>query len=207
MFSAQSTIGGIDSDSAGNKLTLEEDYREALERYQGYRDAAYALTWEELRHEVPSGCDLKVMPIGQSALVYWSAIRDIGFVNKRGNFDWGAIYQQVRNCPKRFDVAIWDGHTLCGMACGMASKGSSFVTVKWLERFRTDEATSGLRGLVAEIALTSADHYAAIIERKTVRLKNPLPGTEMLYSTLGFRSVDKDGRNVYLNRDVQNQTD
>lgn len=154
-----------------------------------------------MRHEVPSGCDLKVMPIDTRAMAYWSALRDMNYLNERANFDWLKIFQQVLNTPRRFDVAIWDGDTLCGMACGMASRGDAYVTVKWLERFRTD-SSHGLKGLIAEIALTSADHYAAIIGRSTVRLKNPLRGTENLYNALGFRDVQMDRGMKYLTRQV-----
>lgn len=174
-------------------------YADAQSRYQGYRDAAYAIAWGNLKDAVPSGVDLRLMPIEANALSYWSAIRDIGHVNEAGNFQWDQIFQQVRRTPRRFDIAIWDGGRLCGMACGMASRGHQHLTVKWLERFRTDSGP-GLRGMVAEIALTAADHYAAILGQENVRIKDPLPGTEHLYSALGFDTETRDKGRRYLSR-------
>lgn len=175
-------------------------YLDAISRYQGYRDAAYALTWEDLHQTMPSGCDLKVMPIDISALSYWQAIRDLGYANEVGDFPWADIFAQISNCPKRFDVAIWDGTSLVGMACGMASSGNKFVTVKWLERFRTD--SHNLKGRVAEVALTVADHYAAVIGREVVRIKNPMPGLVGFYGDLGFAQQVRVKGNLYLERKV-----
>lgn len=175
-------------------------YFDALNRYQGYRDAAYDLTWRDLHTQVPAECDLRLWPIDDKALTYWQAIKAVGALDPRGSFPWDEIYRQVRSCPRRFDIAIWDGLNLCGMACGMASRGPSFVTVKWIERFATD--TGGLRGMVAETALTAAEHYAFVLQRQHVRVKNPLPGTEHLYENLGFTTDVVLKGNHYLQRDV-----
>lgn len=182
----------------------DEAYLDALSRYQGYRDAAYARTWDELHKEVPAGCDLKLMPIDDRALGYWLAIQEFRFVNAEGNFPWSDIFQQVRRTPRRFDIAIWDGQALCGMACGMVSRGRMHLTVKWLERFRTDcmFESPGLKGFVAELALTAADHYAAILGCDAVRLKNPLSGTEKLYDALGFVTQERQNGHLYLVRNV-----
>lgn len=159
-------------------------YREAHSRYQGYRDAAFHLTWDCMRAKVP-GHDLQVWPIDSDALLFWETIiRPLGLTHPLGGFPWDEIFQQIRTTPRRFDVAIWDGPILCGMAAGKASRGSENVTVKWVERFAIP--SEPLRGVVALTALTAAEHYAKILGRQWLMIRNPLPGTAALYEELRF---------------------
>lgn len=175
-------------------------FAEAQSRYQGYRDAAFHLTWDEMRSVVPSGCDLRLMPIEERALSFWRAVHHLGHVHPSGGFPWDRIFYQVRSTPRRFDVAIWDGDILCGLCVGMASRGDSNITVKWVERLETHP--NALAGLVAEIALTAAEHYAKVLGKKSVRLKNPLPGTEGLYQSMRFSLVPTSKSTIYYERAV-----
>lgn len=175
-------------------------FQDAHSRYQGYRDAAFDLTWNQLHQAVPKGCDLRVMPIDPAALSFWQAIRHFGAVHESGGFPWDEIFRQVRSTPRRFDVAIWDGDILCGMAVGMASRGKHNVTVRWVERFKTHD--DKLAGYVALIALTAADHYARVLEKQVLRIKDPLPGTEGLYQALGFALVPTCKSTIYYERPV-----
>jgi len=185
----------------GSSVAFDRDpFLEAHSRYQGYRDAAFDQTWDELHKVVPTGCDLRVMPIDESALSFWHAIRHFKAVHAAGGFPWDEIFRQVRSTPRRFDVAIWDGDILCGMAVGMASKGNHFVTVKWIERFET--RPDNLAGMIAEIALTAAEHYARVLGKQHVRIKNPLPGTERLYQALRFSLVPSAKKTIYWERPV-----
>lgn len=179
-----------------------EAYFNALDRYQGFRDAAYDLTWSDLSRSVPSGSDLRIMPIDESALTFWRAIQHFNAVHPTGGFPWDEIFKQVYSTPKRFDIAIWDGSVLCGLCCGMASRGNQFVTLKWLERFETDR--NGLKGMIAEIAITAADHYAKIINRQYVRLKDPIPeAVKHVYAPLGFVLAEKRKGHIYYQRAVE----
>lgn len=189
------------SKAVWNNNLSHEAYHEAFHRYQGTRDAVYDLTWTALHAKVPTGCDLRVMPIDQAALSYWAALTRFGAIHPKGGFPWDEIFQQIRSTPKRFDVAIWDGQHLSGMACGMPSKGDSYVTVKWLEGFVSKDA--GLQGMIAETALTAAEHYAFLLGKKYVCIKQPLPGTEPLYRGLGFEQDTSKKRNQYYIREVE----
>jgi hypothetical protein len=179
-----------------------EAYHQAFDRYQGKRDAVFDLTWTDLRNKVPVGCDLKVMPINEAALSYWAALKRFDSLHPQGGFPWDEIYRQVHNKPKRFDVAIWDGQHLCGMACGMPSQGDFYLTVKWLEGFLSPNG-NGLKGMVAEIALTAAEHYAFLLEKKYVCIKHPLPGTTSLYRGFGFEQDTGKKRSKYYIREVK----
>jgi hypothetical protein len=177
-----------------------EAYIEAHSRYQGYRDAAFHLTWECMQPRLP-GVDLKVLPINELALHFWGEIiRPLGLTYEAGGFRWDQIFQQIRTTPRRFDVAIWDGSVLCGMAAGKASRGGENVTVKWLERFAIPSAP--LRGTLGLTALTAAESYAKIIERQWVMIRNPLPGAAPLYEKLGFELAPSRFGTPYYGRPV-----
>ncbi|WP_157057554.1 hypothetical protein [Loktanella sp. 3ANDIMAR09] len=89
---------------------------------------------------------------------------------------------------------------MSGMACGMPSRGDSYVTIKWLEGFASYDG--GLKGMVAETALTAAEHYAFLLGKKFVCIKQPLAGTEPLYRALGFEQDTSKKRNQYYIREV-----
>jgi len=162
---------------------------EAHKRYQGYRDAAFHLTWECMSQRV-DGADLRVLPIDANALAFWDQIvRHFGAVHSDGGFPWPDIYQQIRTTPRRFDIAIWAGPILCGMAAGKASRGNENVTIRWMERFELP--VTPLRGRVALTVLTAADHFAKIISRQYVMIKNPLPQACPLYESWGFSLAPK----------------
>lgn len=158
-------------------------FLEAHSRYQGFRDAAFHATWACVSRLVPQG-NLRVMPINREALSFWQAVRSFGFLDPRGGFPWDRIYDQLISTPRRFDVAIWSGSLLCGMAAGKASRGDENVTIKWMERFPIPD--DPLKSWVATTAFTAADHYAKILGRQYLMIRNPLPGTQALYQAHRF---------------------
>lgn len=183
-------------------MSAERDqFLEAHSRYQGYRDAAFDRTWEELHRSVPTDCDLRVMPIDGEALGFWQAIKSFGFVHPSGGFPWDDIFYQIHSTPRRFDIAIWDGPLLCGLGAGMASKGGENVTLRWVERFETP--SNHLKGFVLEAVITAADHYARILNRPRLLLRAPLPGTEARYvDGFGFSLAPRRFGAIYYQRDV-----
>jgi hypothetical protein len=145
-------------------------------------------------------CDLRILPFNSNALTFWKAIRHFEAVDPRGGFDWEDIRRLYYKLPRRFDVAIWDGEILCGLASGKASRHTENVTVCFMERFPIGE--SRLKGLVAETVVTAAESYAKIISRQWVRIKDPLPGTEVLYENLQFSLAPRRFGVTYYQRPV-----
>jgi hypothetical protein len=180
-------------------MSTPDDFRAAHSRYQGYRDAAFHLTWGCMAPRV-ANCDLRIMPFDDDALAFWSAIRHFGASHPSGGFSWGAIYAQYRSNPRRFDVAIWDGDVLCGLAAGKPSRGDENVTLNWIERFPTAHNTT--KGWVMTIALTAADHYARILGKRYLMVRNPLPGTESLYAEHQFELAGRRFGATYWSRPV-----
>lgn len=172
-------------------------YQEAESRYQGYRDAAYSMTWDHQQPLLP-GKDLKLFPFDSKTLGFWGALHYLGETLPEGGFQWPEIYDQFRSTPRRFEVAVWDGKILCGLALGNASRGKQLLTIKWIERFPITEG-----GWVTSVILTAADYYGAILGCKELRIRNPVPGTEQLYCRYGFALADTLRGATYWARPVR----
>ena len=83
----------------GSMAFDQQAFLDAHSRYQGYRDAAFDLTWDQMRKRVPEGCDLRVMAFDSDALTFWQAIRHFNAVHPQGGFPWDELYWQIRWCP------------------------------------------------------------------------------------------------------------
>lgn len=177
-------------------------YSEAIERYQGIRDAAYHLTWELWSQELNSdSIDLRLDEIDDGALqqaeTVWSSLPEKG---RPPIFLWREIVQQVRSTPRRFEMAIWNGSVLCGMVCGKASKGrngdDTNVTLRYLQG--APSTINPLRGHIAALSLDAASAYALALGKSKIYLKNPLDGVRPHYEKLGFTLANRRARGIYL---------
>ena len=90
-----------------------------------------------------------------------------------------------RNEPDRFEVAIWSGSILCGLALGKLRRG--YCSGNFLEG--SPVPRHPLRGKVLPAALTALTTYAAVAvvdKRRTIRLVDLDPDMIPRYSALGF---------------------
>lgn len=163
-----------------------EAYIEAHSRYQGYRDAAFHLTWEVWNNRLGPEMDLKIFPpysVEANALRFWELLWT-AFDKPTVTYKWDKIFGQILRTPRRLDAAIWSGPILCGLVAGMASRGNN-VTIRFLERWPGD--INPLRGRIAPIALDIADYYAKILGKQWVMIKDPEPKAVEIYENrLGF---------------------
>nr|WP_281722282.1 hypothetical protein [Nitrosomonas nitrosa] len=170
----------------------------AHSRYQGVRDAAYHVTWEKLS---PSCQNLKLWSIDDAALAfvdhYWRAG---GVSHPDGGFPWRAITEQFHSTPRRFEIAIWSGNTLCGMAFGLPSRGADNVTIRFIERYWF--SGNPLIGWIAPIVIDAADNYAKLLGKQWVKLKNPIIGAIPYYVALGFELAEPRLGATYYRRKV-----
>lgn len=177
-----------------------EAYLDAQQKYQGYRNACYEIAWETWRKEVPGDVDLRLFPIDERAVQFaemiWPRFSLEGF---SADFPWSRIYQQIRSTPRRFDISIWDGAILCGLAAGTSSRGQegcdTNVTIRFLERMGGD--INRLAGFIAAICLDAADAYAQVLGKRMIYLKNPSPMAIRRYECLGFSLVDRRAQGIY----------
>jgi len=180
-------------------------HEEAIRRYQGYRDYAMEAAWDKWNVQLKrGGVDLKLLPIDGSALQFWSSVWSICNPPGGVRFPWNTIYRRVRSTPRRFDLAIWDGSILCGLAVGVASRGKigqdTNLTMKFLERLGDPPIgppMNSIRGYVATIALDVAYAYAQTLDKKWLYLQEPLPGAVPKYEELGFSLVKTQKSRTY----------
>lgn len=188
-------------------------YSEAIERYQGVRDAAYHLTWELWSQQLNSASiDVRLGGVDDGALqqaeTVWSSLED---EDRPPIFPWREIVRQVRSIPRRFDMAIWIGSVLCGMVCGKASKGrkgddmghqddDTNVTLRFLQG--APSSINPLRGHIAAIFQDASSAYALALGKSKIYLKDPLDGVRPHYEKLGFTLANRRARGMYLVRNL-----
>lgn len=182
----------------------QDDYSDAHDRYAGYRDAAYEFTWAIWDGEARErGADLRLHPIDEAAVDQASVWPNMA-EHSVGGFPWDEIHRQVRSTPRRFEIAIWDGVLLCGLAIGMASRGKdgpdTNVTIRFLERRGGN--LNALRGVIAPIAIDAADAYARVLGKRMIYLKNPSSGAVPRYRRVGFELAQRRAQGIYLGRNT-----
>ena len=189
---------------------MHPKYQDAEDRYQGYRDAVYHITWQAWAAKLRGRMfDLRLLPIDDAALQQAEALWTLPALAQADRppvFDWRKIYQQVRTTPRRFDMAIWNGSLLCGLMVGKASRGKmnqhgdSNVTIRFLQS--APPAVNELRGNIAPIAIEAAENYATLPGKRYLYVKSPLHQVMTLYTGLGFRVANRQAKGLYMFREV-----
>jgi hypothetical protein len=185
---------------------LVDAYFEAHQRYEGYRRAAYeeahAVIWPRVCAEQRWSIGrLELREIDMAALNAWQSEWRACHPGSKfdGDFPWDSIFRQIRNTPRHFSVSMWADGSLCGMAAGMASRGTDNVTLRFVER---RFGYNPLQGLVLPLAIESAEAYAVVLGRRRLKLRNPLQGVMRWYDENGF-SLDKTiAGATYMSRGV-----
>jgi hypothetical protein len=177
---------------------------EANERYEGLRDAAREFVFEIFTSEILIGelaslaVDLRFTDINDKAIGAWLRTR------QAWEFDWFKVAHHFwTNDPDRFEIAIWKGEELCGMAIGRPSNGPDNVTLHFIER-RGDHAA--LKGWIAQMVTDGAEAYAKLLGKQRVKLKDPSAGAIPLYVRLGFSLAEPIGQTTYYARSVDNES-
>ncbi len=150
-------------------------------RYRERRALAYATAEALVRTDLPAACELR--PIEPSALHAFAECWD-GLPARRYAWPWGDIAAEFRrNHPDRFEVAVWSGGALCGLAIGRVSAGPLYCGVNFLEGCPGQHP---LRGFIVGIVIATAEAYAVAIGKGAVRLIDPLPDLVPLYAKYGY---------------------
>jgi hypothetical protein len=113
---------------------------------------------------------------------------------RRNDWDWRDFQREYINSPSRFEAALWNGDTLCGMAIGVLSRGREHLSVKLLEG--SPDASHPLKGRVRHCLLPLAEAYANSHLCQRVRLLDPLDPVIPLYAEMGYSLVNVPGNAV-----------
>ena len=98
-----------------------------------------------------------------------------------------------RNAPGRFEVAVWSGKTLCGLALGRVR--DRFCGIDYLES--CPDPRHPLKGRVTVIVAGAAVAYATALGKPEIRILNPLPAMVSYYQSLGFTLAEHQGESPY----------
>lgn len=112
---------------------------------------------------------------------------------RRYPWSWGRMVLDFRRLPTRFEVAVWSGEVLCGLAVGEVR--GTHVRVNYIEG--SPDPEHPLKGKVVSAVLTASTTYARIVDRREVRLVDPVEAMIPRYRALGLMLVSPRGEPRY----------
>jgi hypothetical protein len=172
--------------------------RDATEaRYRQIRLAALRRA-QEIAAEKLAPAQVRLDLINASALrTFQDHWEPIPF--RRYGWPWPKIVRDAsRNEPDRFEAAVWSGDTLCGLAIGWTRQ--AFCRVDYLEG--SPDPAHPLKGSAAVVVSGAVVAYAIVLDRREIRLINPLPAVVPHYEALGFTLASPKGGTPYCWRKV-----
>ena len=114
-------------------------------------------------------------------------------------WNWDEIHRRYRNEPDRFDLCIWVGDILCGVA--LTTLSGAAATINFLEGQPSDACP--LRGLRAAIAIEAAQRYAQLNGRNEIRVQPISARLENLYRDIfGFDLANPRGEQAYYSKRI-----
>lgn len=177
-------------------MSVAARYRE---RYARVRDAAYQATLERL---VPfcAGQLTDIRDIDEAALTSWRQqwLPVIQSGLPWSGWDWAREVSAWRKHVDCFEVAVWSGDQLCGMALGKPSDGRNNISVYLLQG--SPLRPHPLMGRVLPIILESAAAYGYALGCREMRLIKPLADALPRYQAMGFRLVNSRRSSPYCVR-------
>jgi hypothetical protein len=168
---------------------------DAERRYEAYRNIARSKA-EELMQTNVAPTPLRLTAIGPAALdachSQWEPQP-----TRRLAWSWPRIIADARrHHPTRFEVAVWSGDVLCGLAWGRT--GANYCSVNYLEG--SPLPNHPLKGSVAVVVSGAMATYATALERPEIRFLEPLPEVVRLYQSLGFTLANPPKQPPYCSR-------
>jgi hypothetical protein len=116
---------------------------------------------------------------------------------------WPSLVHDFRHAdPACFEVAIWSGNHLCGMALGDGDEALSYCSVWYME---ADPREHHLKGEVLDIVLTTLVVYTALLGRSEVRLVDPSQHVQkraLAHRSGSYSLVHVPGQRQYLRRSI-----
>jgi len=158
----------------------------ALVRYNAMREAAIFDAEERLQARISDtfGIPIELSLIDERALLAWQE-QWKPRSDRLGGWNWREQRLRLASTVSRFEVAIWSGPLLLGLAIGKPSKGPSHLAIQLLEGNPAE--AHPLKGYVAECVVEAGISYARLLGKAQLRLIQPLPGALPTYRRLNFK--------------------
>lgn len=100
-------------------------------------------------------------------------------------YPWEEVPKWKADDYKGFDISLWFGIELCGMAYATPKQSKLSIKVVLLEG--KPDRTHPLKGFVASLVLEAIDNYAGLLELEEIEIENPAAGAVPWYQELGFQ--------------------
>ncbi len=114
--------------------------------------------------------------------------------NRRCAWPWREMESDFRHAePSRFDLAVWSGDVLCGLAVGRTR--ADHCRMDYLEG--SPIPGHPLMGRVVLIAAAALVAYATALGKSEARLVDPLPALVPYYEGRGFKLANPKGEARY----------
>jgi hypothetical protein len=148
---------------------------DTLERYDDMRSASLQDAEERLRLLLDKS-DLRLSGLSHVAISAWRGQWSGGM-----GWNWSELRDDCFSNYKRFDVAIWYGGSLCGLALGRPTRSKQVLKIEVVEG---KPGRHILRGSVALCVLEAGLAYASLLGSRELRFIDPLPKALRTYRRL-----------------------
>ena len=165
---------------------MAQPVQNALARYNAMREAALADAEQRLQNRIsdPLGSTIRLSLLDERALGAWQQ-QWKPRPDRSGGWNWRDQRLRLASTISRFEIAIWSGPFLGGLAIGKPSRGASHLAIQLLEGNPAE--AHPLKGLVAECVVEAGISYARLLGKAQLRLIRPLPAALPAYRRLNFR--------------------
>lgn len=157
--------------------------RDTILRYEAMRQVAREDA-EALLRERWGTPELRLSGIDWQALGCW-ARQWKPVPGRDGGFDWRTEAGHLMCKYKRFELALWHGDALCGLAVGKPSPAKRYLRIHLLEG--NPDNHHPLRGRVAASVVEAAGAYAWLLGSEQLQIMKPLPRALRSYRRLCFQ--------------------
>lgn len=171
--------------------------------YRAILAATFDAALEKIPQMIPACPNIHFTFINNSALEVWEEqwIPHLPPDKEWAKWDWRATMNARR--PKRhrrFDVAIWSGLHLCGLAFGAPSLRRQNLTIRALQG--SPIAGHPLKGKMLDIIHELAAMYGTALGCQELRFSKPLPGMIPRYEALGFVLAQPSKNVIFCGRQL-----
>jgi hypothetical protein len=141
---------------------------------------------DDLRGVIP---EIALTDIGTEAL---QAVRRWYGLPRQAGWEWFNVTK--RRKVRCYDLAVWHGEQLCGLAFGPAS--TDWIGIAFVEG--NPDKTHPLKGKITDIAIAVLETQAAALDIRETRLLRPLPELVERYRRRGYEGLAERAGFDYL---------
>ena len=99
-------------------------------------------------------------------------------------FPWECVQRWKLRDYRGFDISLWFGLELCGLAYASPRQSKLCIKIILLEGKPGEDHP--LKGFVAPLMLEAIESYATLLGCREIEIEEPAPGAVVWYQTLGF---------------------